>query len=438
MSLPAAWLKQVARDWQLPGVVVTRFGKGEPETFTWGVRDVENGTAMTPHSVFPIASVTKPFTADLVLAEAAAGSLDLDRPIRDQSPGFDLQDPEAGRSLTPRDALCHRSGLPPHTWSWVFGDLDRLDWIRERLPHLAPAGPYRDRHRYSNILYAVLGGLLQVRTGKTWETLVDARLIEALDLEHTDHLTANWAESTPDMALPHRLEGQRPVRIAPFVARKHHLIAPASELMASMPDLARLGERELSRDPEDPRFTPHSLITRKRPHPALGPLNYGLGWRLDRVKDEARVWHSGQCSGYATLLMLWPERQAGWAMATNRSGAIRALHAMALGPDIGSKAYPAPQPGTTRPADPPVPAPPDSLPAGHFHHPGYGDLFLLRRGDRLYSKFQNSDPMAVHIRNDVPHIELPVYGVTFPVDAGTDGVEVPFQAGVPPVRFVRR
>ncbi|MFO1528793.1 MAG: hypothetical protein U1F77_03405 [Kiritimatiellia bacterium] len=38
------------------------------------------------------------------------------------------------------DAVTHRGPLPPHTWAWVYGDLERAAWIRQRLPHLAPYG----------------------------------------------------------------------------------------------------------------------------------------------------------------------------------------------------------------------------------------------------------------------------------------------------------
>ena len=285
--------------------------------FRVSISEIQNLSADSD-TRFPFASVTKTFTAHLCLQPDLLQYLDL--PIQEVLPYFQLQDPEATRLMTARDALCHFSGLPPHTDAWVRCALSREAFIRDRLPHLEMAGPFREKHRYSNILYAVLGQWLEAISGSSWETQIVALILKPLEMTRTGFLAENWQH---DAAPPHALSAQGEMAsIPPFYARKNHLIAPASEMMGSMSDLALWGQFMLMLSPDDQRWQPHNLISEK------GPLHYGLGWRLDTVNGEPRFWHSGQCSGYSTLLTLYPQRQIGLAAASNCSGVVEALQAL--------------------------------------------------------------------------------------------------------------
>ena len=303
----------------LPGWVACTFSPHEMTTTCGG--DIGN-----PDVRFPIASITKTFTAHLCLEPEVRGLLDT--PIQEVMPYFRLQDADASRQMTPRDALCHYSGLPPHTSAWVRSELSRKDFIRDRLPLLNMAGPFREKHRYSNILYAVLGQWMEEVTGVPWETQIEEKILKPLNMNSTGFLDEHWQQNAPP---PHAVSPRGTTEmIPPFYARRHHVIAPASEMISPMEDLARWGQFMLSMDPEDDRWNPHNRVTEIRPFPEFGPLEYGLGWRIDSVKGEPRVWHSGHCSGFTSLLCLYPGRQYGFAAATNLSDAVQELHSLSL------------------------------------------------------------------------------------------------------------
>lgn len=300
-------IDSIQRQFHLPAFSACRFSPSE----------IQNLTA-EPDTRFPFASVTKTFTAHLCLQPELRQHLD--RPIREILPYFQLQDPEATRLMSARDALCHFSGLPPHTEAWVRCSLSRETFIRELLPTLEMAGPFREQHRYSNIMYAVLGQWLEALSGISWETQIEEDILRPLNMSRTGFLDENWQENA---APPHRLSADGEAeKIPPFYARKQHLIAPASEMIGSMPDLARWGQFMLTLPSDDDRWQPHNLISEQ------SPLHYGLGWRLDTINGEPRFWHSGQCSGYSSLLTLYPQRQIGLAAATNCSGMVEALQAL--------------------------------------------------------------------------------------------------------------
>jgi CubicO group peptidase (beta-lactamase class C family) len=429
MSASLPLLQTLARAWRLPGLVACAFDRRGVETLAVGERDPALSLPMGPHTVFPIASVTKTFTADLLQRAVAEGKVAPEAPLRDQLPGFALADADASRDMTPFDAAAHFSGLPPHTWAWVFGELGRADFLRERLPHLGAAGPFREKHRYSNLLYAVLGQLTEAATGESWERALSRLILEPLEMEHSAVMGADWADSPADVARPHRDAADGPRPIAPFVARAGHPIAPASEMMAGMPDLARWGQALLRLDPDDARWRPRSRIREG--------LHYGLGWRLDQAGKDRRVWHSGQCSGYAALLVLFPERGRGVAFAANRSGSLGALWAAMDLLETG-KLPDTPVPPPPPEAPPPERAgfaPPDALPEGDYRHPGYGGLRLSRRDGRLLARFQDADPTPLRGGAGDLRYTLPIYDVTFPIAHRDGAIEIPFESALPPIRF---
>lgn len=411
---------------RLPGLVVCRFDREQVETDVWGYRDLAAGEPMSADTLFPIASVTKTFTAHLLQRAAESGLLDLNEPIRSAWPGFTAADDQATREMSARDALGHLSGLPPHTWAWVFGDVSRATFFQERFPHLSAVGPFREKHRYSNLLYAALGQLLEEVSGQPWETGLESEILRPLGLNNTRPLTEDWSTRFSRLARPHR-DAAPPQPIPPFAAQTRHLIAPASELLSTGPDLARWGQFLLTLSPEDVRWQAVSTIS--------PGLHYGLGWRLESVDGVRRVWHSGQCSGYTSLLSLWPEQGRGTVLLCNRSGAVEALHAIERG-DFDIELPPPPE--LIRPSSPP--ASPDSLriPLGTYSNPGYGELTFFEHDGHVWSRFQNRD--AVEVLQDEtgrPVLQLPVYGVRFPLRVEAERLYIPFEPALPEIVFIR-
>lgn len=409
---PAPEVRRLVEAHRLPGLVAVRFDPHRLQTFAAG--------EVGEDARFPLASVTKTFTAAMVLRAAKEGLLALDAPLRSVLTDFELADARAARDMTFRDALCHFSGLPPHTWAWVYGDLDRADWIATRLPHLESAGPHRETHRYSNILYAVLGQALQQVEGRPWEDLLAERITRPLGLRTIEPLRAHWAEEAPP---PYRMTPEGPKRTAPFVARWQHPMAPAGELRGRLDDVARWGQHHLREGAAGDAWLPHNRVSDSRPHPAMGPLDYGLGWRLDRVRGARRVWHSGQCSGYSLLLSLHPERGCGLAAATPVSGAVDVLHALDL------RLHHRLEPGWAhvrrekpRSAEKTQPVSSAEIPPGRYRHPGYGVLEIDAREEGLRSRFQTSAwSRMTRPYKAPPRIRLEEYDVDFAVQKEIDG-----------------
>src|SRR5262245_40824979 len=151
-------------------------------------------------TIFEIGSITKTFTTTLLADMAREGIVALDDPVQRHLPdGVRL--PVRGRPITLEDLATHRSGLPrlPTGLLWPALTRDRRDPCAKlddvRLAAAVGATrPRRDPGRkvaYSNYGMGLLGHVLALRAGSTYEQLVRARICEPLGLVDT------WIE-TPE------------------------------------------------------------------------------------------------------------------------------------------------------------------------------------------------------------------------------------------------
>jgi len=179
-----AWLPTT----EVPGVVAgIVLGDGRAWYGAAGT-DAEGHPRRTDEAL-DVMSVTKMFTAALVLRAADAGLVELDAPVvgLDAYPGF----PYAGL-VTPRQLLAHRSGIPNY-WDSPRYVLDPLS-VGSPVDGIAAAAelPLRyepgTRSEYSSTNYLILGLLLEQVTGRGFDELLRDELLDPLGLTETSHL----------------------------------------------------------------------------------------------------------------------------------------------------------------------------------------------------------------------------------------------------------
>jgi D-alanyl-D-alanine carboxypeptidase len=160
---------------------------------TWegrsGLADIRTGHPVPPGARFRIGSMTKTFTATVVLQLAAEGRLGLDAALDSYLPGLL---PAAYAKVTVRHLLDHRTGLPGPTWP------DDIDWqIAHRFDRYTPAGLVRlalvnppefapgEQQHYTNMGYIVAALLIARVTGRSYAAEIDRRIVRPLGLRAT-------------------------------------------------------------------------------------------------------------------------------------------------------------------------------------------------------------------------------------------------------------
>lgn len=154
-------------DWGIPGAA-TGIVKGQRTVHArgYGLADIRRKLPADEHTLFNIASETKPFTAVALGILVDEGKLEWDKPVRDCLPSFKMHDPVATQRVTVRDILTHRTGMPGHNMLQESSAITRAELVK-RPRYLEPSGDFRNRHRYSNLMYIVAGFLVEQRIGNS-------------------------------------------------------------------------------------------------------------------------------------------------------------------------------------------------------------------------------------------------------------------------------
>ncbi|GAA1941981.1 serine hydrolase [Nocardioides hwasunensis] len=160
-------------------------GTDDVVTATHGVLNVRTQAPVSAEALFQIGSISKVWTATVVMQLVDEGLLDLDAPVVKVLPGLELADPEITAAVTTRHLLTHTSGIDGD----VFTDTGRGDDCLETYVRLlGGAGqnhPVGVTWSYCNSGYSVLGRIIEELTGLTWDQAMRERLFEPLALEHT-------------------------------------------------------------------------------------------------------------------------------------------------------------------------------------------------------------------------------------------------------------
>ncbi|GAA0319057.1 beta-lactamase family protein [Actinoallomurus spadix] len=185
---------------------------GRNVTATSGVTDVTSRRPVPPNGYFRIASVTKTFTATVILQLAGEGRLSLDDTVERWLPGVVRGNGNDGRAITLRHLLQHTSGThddyPDYTSKEDFYQHRYDTYTAEQL--VARAMRQRPDFRpgtdwsYSNTGYALLGMVIQRVTGHPWHEEVRDRIVRTLGLQHTF-----WPGASPTLPRPHAETYQR-------------------------------------------------------------------------------------------------------------------------------------------------------------------------------------------------------------------------------------
>jgi len=150
----------------------------------FGVRGLDSTDPVDTNTIYRLASNTKAFTAFSLGLLVDEGKLEWDKPIKNYIPDFKLYNDYLTESVTVRDLLCHRTGLPAHDWALHDPSLTRKDCV-ERLRYLEPNFDLRVKHQYNNKMFMLAAYVLECITGEVWEHFVMRRIFEPLEMNNT-------------------------------------------------------------------------------------------------------------------------------------------------------------------------------------------------------------------------------------------------------------
>ncbi|MEM7484063.1 MAG: serine hydrolase domain-containing protein [Bacteroidota bacterium] len=308
----------------------------EPVFGSYGFSNLESDKSMSVDDQFRIASITKPFTAISIFQLIESEKLSLDDTLDYFFPDF-----PRGEKITIYHLLSHTSGM--------------VNWYDTKMPQDTPedfpmcAQPHKyveemenmflfepgDFHSYSNTGYVLLGEIVEIISGKSFERYLKDEIFNPLQIIDSEMETL--ANSSEQWAKGYGLDrGVKELFVEP---EKYPMPYAAGGLRSTVKDLLLLmkGLNDgtlLSKELRDKMtqyakvnsgedindivnfYFPKDFVLPERPE-YLGKYGYGLGFQRMEIFSTDAIWHGGGIAGFQTALIHIPDNGVTLSILTN-------------------------------------------------------------------------------------------------------------------------
>jgi CubicO group peptidase (beta-lactamase class C family) len=301
----------------VPGATLGIWADGQEILVTHGVLNSATEVTVTPDSLFQVGSITKIWTATMIMQLIDEGRLSLDTTVAQALPGVRLGAADIAEQVTVRHLLTHTSGIDGD----IFTDTGRGDECVQRYVALLAEAPSvfapGAAYSYCNCGYVLLGRIIEVLGGQTWDEALRQRLTGPLAISRTVTL--------PEEAILHRAAvGHRdgdPVHVWGLPRS----VGPAGLITATAGDLLTFARLHLDggvaadgkRLPSEASVAAMQSECAAIPEFSAPGSAIGLGWRLSRWSDRRIIGHDGDTVGQSAYLRIDPEAGVAVCLLTN-------------------------------------------------------------------------------------------------------------------------
>lgn len=281
----------------------------------------------TPDARFPIASISKTFTAALILRLVDMGQLDLDQTVQSALPQHDLSDLHVikgvahGPTLTIRQLMHQTSGLADYFKGGVEADMLRnrdraidLAMVLEMTRSLPPmAAPDSGKAYYSDTNFQLLGAVLEAASGRSYASLLQEHICAPLGL----HRTTTFDPKNPPLPLFHKSQQLTLPQSLTSMDPDGGLVSTPGELIGFLRGF--LGGR---------LFDPVRLDDLHNWKPVFFPLQYGGGLMRFQLPRWMTLWRAspeliGHLGSSGSFAFYAPERDIYLAGTFNQTNLPR-------------------------------------------------------------------------------------------------------------------
>ena len=279
----------------------------------FGYREFADQIPLQTSDIFELASVSKQFTAMIIMMLKEKGLLNYDDSVSKY-----LQIPYKG--MTIRNLLTHTSGLPDYQdimdkyWdkSKVAGNSDCIQYLNKYAPpkHFEPG----EKYEYSNTGYMLLGSIAEKASGKDFIEMCRSWIFKKLKMKSTDIRTLEEKKAIKNFAIGHIYvqERNKYVRADSFPSSNYtiwlgnrkgpgRISSTAADLLKW--DQALYTEKLIKQSTLQEAFTPMKLND--------GTISqYGFGWELKNDPSFGKiVQHDGDNPGYKTQIIRYIDKR---------------------------------------------------------------------------------------------------------------------------------
>ncbi|WP_170287048.1 serine hydrolase domain-containing protein [Paenibacillus faecis] len=285
---------------QLPGVAIGIVRGDQPLYLKgYGVTGPQ-GQPVTAQTPFILGSSTKSFTALAIIQLVEQGKVDLEAPVRDYLPQFEIADREASGKILVKHLLNQNSGLSTYTGRLGFaGTEPTIEELIRGFKDTPLSEPVGTTYQYSNANYDILGGIVQSVSGMSYADYVRKNIFELLDMKNS--FTSTLAAKKHGLA-----SGYQSIfgYMFPTEQPDNPSMLASAYLISSAEDMAHYLISQLN----DGNFGDSSVASaesiRRMHEPAVpDPTingHYGMGWEI----ADGVVRHQGDIENFHSSMVL--------------------------------------------------------------------------------------------------------------------------------------
>ena len=314
----AALAEAKMKEFHVPGVAIGVFDNGVVTTRGLGVTNVDDPLPITPHTVFPIASISKTFAATMVMRLVEQGKIDLKAPVRKYLPDFKVRDESVARDVTVWNLLTHTAGWEGQVSGPDRGEDTLRNFTATVMPDLMQVAPPAAAWSYNNAGFSVSGRVIESVTGKSINRSIDELVFQPLGLKCAGTTAGDFIVHR--FAVGHSSRGDQPAAaIRPF---SPSVSVTAGGVGLCIDDLMRyaqfhLGDGTAASGARVLSKASLEMMRTTQLHKQGTDDDIGIAWHLRNVGNLRVAAHGGTLSGHILLLELVPEKNFAIGILTN-------------------------------------------------------------------------------------------------------------------------
>ena len=280
-----------------------------------------SGRAITPQTPFLLASLSKSFTALATMQLVEAGQVDLDAPVQQYLPWFQLADAEAPAQITVRHLLNQTSGISTMSGNSYLPVTDPsqpdLESFARGLSSDDLLSAPGESWQYSNANYSVLGMVIQAVSGQSYAEYVQQHIFAPLGMQHS---SVYQVDSLPqDMASGHVLRFGQAV---PIDLQFPQAFQPAGGIISTTEDMSHYLIMMLNqgRYGAATLLSPAGIAQMWQPgdHAQVQEfIRYGMGWFVNASYGISGYDHSGGGGSFHAHMVVTPDSAWGVVVLVN-------------------------------------------------------------------------------------------------------------------------
>lgn len=398
----------------------------------FGYRDFENKIPVTPTTLFAIGSCTKAFTSSLLGLLNKEGKLDYDKPAREYLPELHFFNDNLNNSVTVRDMMTHRTGLPRHDYSWYLFNTHSKDSLMRRIQYQEPTAGLREIWQYNNFMFLTQAMISEKLTSKSWETNIQEKIFNPLGMKSSS-LSIDGLKKGMEVAKGYTIYKDSIIKKTDYYDIAG--MAPAGSINSNVSEMANWvmtwinGGKFYGNEILPSSYVREAMSSQMVISPAIPDKeipdaflsNYGFGWMISSYRGHYRVEHGGNIDGFSASTSFFPSDSIGIIVLSNQNasaipGIVRNMIADRI---LGIK--PIDWNGRRNNADAKAkkeekeaeknvssnkklgtnPSHKQNDYTGLYNNPGYGTFEITNRNDSLIMFTPNGDLWLRHYHYDV-------------------------------------